>query len=67
MDEKEKKQREKDRQNTYMFTIIGLFHLYVWGKFIVDEAAGVSGWEWLSFIIGVIVAFLYISFIWDVL
>ena len=50
-----------DKTDTYMFILMGLFYLYIYGKNIIDHAKNTTGWDWLFFIIlSIITLFFYL-------
>lgn len=60
MDKKEK----KDKKDTYMFVLIGLFYLYLYAKEIIGAVSCVSGWEWIAFIVFAVITLGICCFAW---
>lgn len=58
------KKEKMDKKDTYMFVLIGLFYLYLWGKNVIGSISHVSGWDWLAFILLAIVALAICGFAW---
>lgn len=58
------KKEKKDKKDTYMLILIGLFFLYLWGKNIIGAISHVSGWEWLAFIVLSVIALVICVLAW---
>ena len=58
------KKEKMDKKDTYMFVLIGLFYLYLWGKNVIGAISPVSGWDWLTFIVLAIIAMVICGFAW---
>lgn len=57
--------KEKERQETYMFVLTGVLCLCKYGKVMAFYGKGVSGWEWLGFVIfaavSLVICFAYVA------
>lgn len=63
MMEKEKNEK-KDKVDTYMLILMGLFYIYLYGKNVIGAAMHVNGWHWLFFIILAVIALVVCLIAW---
>lgn len=55
---------KKDREDTYMLILMGLFYIYLYGKNVIVATQYVSGWNWIFFIILAVIALVVCLFAW---
>lgn len=53
---------KKDKMDSYMLILMGLFYLYMYGKTVIGAAMYVTGWHWLSFIMLAVIALIFCLF-----